>query len=60
VLLRSSKRILAVLVINCNAYKMNILGLERNGLGLEMNFARRGRGTKRCKRNFPNKEKGMF
>jgi hypothetical protein len=60
VLLRSSERKLAILAINCNAYKTNISGLERNGSGLEMNFARRGRGTKRRKRNFPNKEKGMF
>jgi hypothetical protein len=60
VLLRSSERKLAILVINYNAYKTNISGLERNSSGLKMNFARRGRGIKRCKRNFPNKEKGMF
>lgn len=59
-LLRSSVRKLAALAINCNAYKTNSSGLERNGSGLEMNLAWRGRGTKRRKRNFPNKEKGMF
>jgi hypothetical protein len=60
VLLRSSERKLAILAINYNAYKTNISGLKRDGSGLEMNFARRGRGTKRRKRNFPNKGKGVF
>jgi hypothetical protein len=48
--LRSSERQLA---IKCNGYKRKIASFE-------MNFARRGRGTKRRKRNFPNKEKSVF
>ena len=41
------------LAIKCNVYKRKIVCFE-------MNFARRGRGTKRRKRNFPSKEKGVF
>jgi hypothetical protein len=47
---KSSKRQFATM--KSNYYKRKIDGFE-------INFAR-GRYTKRCKRNFPSKEKGVF
>ena len=48
--MRSSERQLA---IKSNGYKRKIACFK-------MNFARRGRGTERRKKNFASKEKGVF